>query len=359
MTTFLSNRRLLVVAACSATLAALAAGCGGSSSSSSLPDGVAAIVDGQQIPVSAVTQLVAQARASAQAQKTAFPKEGSDQYKQVIQQGVGFLVQKAELQQQAKKEHVTVTDKQVSDRLDQLVKQNFGGSQKRYRAELKKRSVTDAQVRDDIRLQLLQAALVAKITKAVKVDDGEVRTYYIEHAPSYSKPQSRQVEHILVKTKSLADKIYAQLKGGADFATLAKKYTIDTSTKPQGGKLTVCRGEGAQVAGCQTVPEFEKVAFSLKTGEVGKPVKSQYGWHVIEALAIAKPRQVIPYDEVKAGIRQQLTQQHKNESVTAWTNKIQSYYSTRVKYGKDYEPPAPATTETTTSIVPTSPVPSG
>ena len=102
----------------------------------------------------------------------------------------------------------------------------------------------------------LSDAVYKKVTADAKVTDAEAKAYYDSHSSQYTTPQTRVVRHILVKDKKLADKLYAQLKGGADFATLAKKYSEDPGSKAQGGQLTISKG--------QTVPEFDKVAFELE-----------------------------------------------------------------------------------------------
>ena len=86
------------------------------------------------------------------------------------------------------------------------------------------------------------------------------------------------MRHILVKTKALADEIDAQLKNGGDFAELAKKYSKDTGSAAAGRQAR--RSEGPDRR-----REFDKVAFALKTNELSKPVKTQYGWHIIQALS--------------------------------------------------------------------------
>ncbi|HWE64051.1 MAG TPA: peptidylprolyl isomerase, partial [Chloroflexota bacterium] len=89
------------------------------------------------------------------------------------------------------------------------------------------------------------------------------------------------VRHILLATKdkALADKLAKELQAdhGSNFAALAKKYSTDTQSAAQGGSLGV-------VTHGQMVAPFDKAVFSLKYGQISNPVKSQYGWHIIEVL---------------------------------------------------------------------------
>jgi hypothetical protein len=94
-------------------------------------------------------------------------------------------------------------------------------------------------------------------------------------------PRSQQealVRHILVDSDQLANVVYALLNSGQDFGTLAKKYSKDTASAANGGNMDWF-GKGAMV------PEFEQAAFSQPIGEIGKPVKSQYGYHIIQVIA--------------------------------------------------------------------------
>jgi parvulin-like peptidyl-prolyl isomerase len=84
--------------------------------------------------------------------------------------------------------------------------------------------------------------------------------------------------HILVDSQGEAYTLYYMLTGGADFATLAQKFSKDTSSAVNGGELGWF-GKGAMVA------EFEQAAFSQPIGEIGKPVQSQYGYHIIQVIA--------------------------------------------------------------------------
>jgi foldase protein PrsA len=317
--------------------ALLAASCGGGGGGSSISKEDAAVVGGEHITHADLDQRLHQAECSYRLQKRAFPKAGSPEYQAIQSQILQSLVQRLELQQKAPGLGATVSAKQVEDQLKQLKKQYFGGSEKRYRAELKRQCVTDAEVRTDLRANLLSNAIYRKVTGGVKVTDAEVRAYYDGHPTVYTQPQSRVVRHILVKNKGTADKLYARLKGGADFAALAKKYSQDPGSKSQGGRLTITKG--------QTVPEFDKVAFALKTGELSKPVKTQYGWHIIQAVKPAAPPKVTPFARVKQAIRQQLLQQKRSDALKRWLDGVKAEYASKTEYATGLAP--------TTSTAPT------
>ena len=327
-------RPLLLLAA---LLSLLAAGCGGGGGS--IPkDGVAKVGD-KVITRASLQTLLMQAQRSYKQQGRDFPKAGSPEYLQLQAQALQFLVQREQYQQKADETGVTISDKKVADRLKQIKKQYFGGSEKRYLAELKKQGLTDTQVKRDIKAQLISEALFKRLTDKVKVTDQEARDYYAKNPEQYSTPESRDVAHILVKKKPLADSIYKQVTGRGDFAALAKKYSEDPGSKAQGGKLTVSKG--------QTVPEFDKVAFTLKTGTISKPVKTQYGFHVIKALSNIRPRKATPYKQVADAIRQQLTSTRRTEVITKWQNELKKEYEGKITYAKGYEPPETGTTGTT------------
>jgi len=298
-----------------------------------VPGDAVAVVGGESISKSEFGGLLDQARKTFKAQKRPFPKAGSAQYKALQDQALSFLVQRAEFDQKAKDLGVTVADKQVDDRLGQIKKQYFGGSEKRYQAQLRQQGLTERQVREDIRAQLVSEGIFNKVTKDATVSDKDVSAYYAAHRSQYGQPASRQVRHILVKSKGQADSLYAQLVASHErnFAALAKKYSKDPGSAAQGGKLTVSRG--------QTVPPFDKVAFSLKTGELSKPVHTQYGWHIIQALTAVKAAKQTPLKDVQASIKQQLLQQKRNDAMTKWVNQTKKdFCSGKLNYAAGYKP---------------------
>ncbi len=171
-----------------------------------------------------------------------------------------------------------------------------------------------------------------KAYEALGLNDSSFRYYFFESALYRDRVQAKitasithqqeQVwaRHILVTDEATAKDIQAQLAAGADFATLAAKYSIDTSTKDKGGDLGWF-GRGKMVA------EFEKVAFSLKVGEISQPVKSTYGYHIIQVLGHeARPLTDQEYqDAVTANFTAWLEAQRASSNVVinnGWNNLV-------------------------------------
>jgi foldase protein PrsA len=250
-----------------------------------------------------------------------------------------FLVQRAQFELKAKELKLDITTKQIDDKLKQIKKQYFGGSEQKYQEGLKKQALTDKGVRVDIRAQLVSEALFKKVTSAVKVTDADIANYYTTNKSVYATKDKRDVRHILVKTKAQADKLYAQLKAGGDFAALAKKYSLDPGSKAQGGKLTISRGD--------TVKEFDTVAFTLKVNEISKPVKTQFGYHIIQALTPITKGTVTPLSKVKQAIRQQLLQQRQSVAMQKWVEGVKAEFAPKTTYAVGYAPPATISTGST------------
>jgi foldase protein PrsA len=346
-------------------VAAFAAACGGSDSGSAraVPDDAVAVVGDGTITKAEYDKVLNQAKRSYQAQKRAFPNAGTQQFTALQAQIVQFLVERSEYDQSAKDLGIKISDKDVEARLNQVKRQYFVNPtgqkpatkaqiEKRYEAQLKTQGLTDKDVRDGIRSQLVRERIYNKVTKDVKVSDDDAKKYYDDHKTQYKQPaipESRDVRHILVKSHAKALAIYNQLKGGADFAKLALKFSIDPS-KSSGGKLTVCKKQS--VSCLKTVPPFEKTAFALKPNEISQPVHTQFGWHVIQALGPIKPAtesKTIPFDQVKSAIKQQLVQQKKQDEMTKWWNNTKKDFAKKTAYQTGYKPPSTSTTQTTTT----------
>ena len=179
---------------------------------------------------------VACARYKAQGQPC--PKAGTPTYTSLQDSAVTFLVQQEELGQKAKKLGVTVTQKDIDKQVDQIKKQYFQGSKQKLDAALKKDGITLSELEQyELRPNLLGQDVHNKVTANIKVSDAAAQKYYTQNKKSFTTPKTREVRHILVNSKTLADTIETKLKNGASFAALAKKYSKDTGSAAQGGKL--------------------------------------------------------------------------------------------------------------------------
>ena len=146
-----------------------------------------------------------------------------------------------------------------------------------------------------------------QLRQNVPVTDDELKAIYVQNIQQYEVPDRVHAEHILLTTvgktdaevaeiKKQAEDILAQArKKGANFEQLAKKYSEDPGSKDKGGDL------GWLVHG-QTVPEFDKAAFSTPKGEISDLVKTQYGFHIIKVLD-KENAHTKPFDEVKESLR--------------------------------------------------------
>jgi parvulin-like peptidyl-prolyl isomerase len=325
-------------------LALIAAGCGGGSSESVPADSVAR-VGSALITKAQFNFLLDGAKRTYAARKTPFPKAGTTQYKSLQDQAMQYLVQQSELEQKAKDLNITITDSDVNARLKQIKQQYFGGSEKKYQAQLKSQGLTQAQILQDLRAQLLSEKLYNKVTANTKVTGKDIQAYYVQHKSDYSQAASRDVRHILVNNKKLADQLESQLKNGASFAVLAKKYSKDPGSAANGGKLTVSKG--------QTVPQFDKVAFTLKTNAISPPVHTQYGWHIIQALSAIKAAKQTPLKDVSDSIKTQLLQTKKTAAMNSWVNGVKAEFAKKIRYQAGYAPSVTATTSTDTNAAPT------
>src|ERR687898_1527176 len=316
-----------------ALVAITLAGCGGGDDD--VPADAVAVVDGEEIARQDYDAVISQAKTSYKNQKREFPAAGSQEFQTLRNQVVQFLIQREQFEQEAADLGVEVTDKQVDARLAQIRKQYFAGDKKKYEKQLKEQGLTDRQVRNDLRAQIISEKLFNQVTRDVKVTDAQIEEYYAKNKAQYSQPESREVRHILVKTKAKADDLYDQLKNGADFAALAKKHSEDTGSKANGGKLTISKG--------QTVAPFDQTAFLLKKNAISKPVKTEFGYHIIQPIGDVKEAKVTPLKEVEDSIRQQLVQTKKNEAMTKWVDELKKEYEDKISYAVGFNPPPAAT----------------
>lgn len=162
-----------------------------------------------------------------------------------------------------------------------------------------KAHASEYQVPELVRLAYAELSL-ADVAATVQVSEEQLRARYEQDKASYLRPETRRASHILIavegsddaKAKAKATDLYNQIKGGADFAALAKANSVDTVSAAKGGDLDWA---GREVY----VKEFADKLFSMKEGELSEPVKTQFGYHVIrlDGIRAAEGRS---FDDVRS-----------------------------------------------------------
>jgi peptidyl-prolyl cis-trans isomerase D len=145
-----------------------------------------------------------------------------------------------------------------------------------------------------------------QLRQTAQVSDDELKAQYQQNIQQYEVANRVHVEHVLLMTvgktdaeveeiRQKAEDVLKQAKKGAKFEDLAKKYSEDPGTKDKGGDL-------GWITQGQTVPEFEKTAFTLDKGKISDLVKTQYGFHIIKVLD-KETAHTKPFEEVKDSIK--------------------------------------------------------
>lgn len=145
--------------------------------------------------------------------------------------------------------------------------------------------------------KLIMEALLTRVGKAAVTEEA-VRKAYDEAAKAQPPKPEVKARHILVPTEDEAKKVIERLKKGEDFATLAKEVSKDPGSP--GGELGWFSAE-------RMVPEFSKAAFALEKDKLSEPVKSQFGWHVIQ-LQDKRTQPFPAFDQVKPQVEKYVEQ---------------------------------------------------
>ena len=148
---------------------------------------------------------------------------------------------------------------------------------------------------------MIYAQIMQEKANAKPITDADIKAKYDQMKADAAKQQQYDVSHILVKDQKTANDIEAQLKKGANFADLAKKYSTDPGSKANGGELGWSDGSNY-------VPEFTAAIKTLKKGQyTTTPVKTQFGYHIIKLNDTKSGGANFPaYDKIKDQIKQQI-----------------------------------------------------
>lgn len=187
-----------------------------------------------------------------------------------------------------------------------------------YQEALKKGLNKDGEFQSKIeefkKMTLISILLKEEIEKKVKMEPEEVKKFYDENKNEFMSGLEVRARHILVATKTEAENILKRIQKNESFSELAKQFSNDKGTAQNGGDLGFF-GKG------RMLPEFEEVAFSLKPGETSDPVKTQFGYHIIQ-VTDRKEGRLHDFEEVKSSIEKQLTTEKQRAFFESYIEKL-------------------------------------
>lgn len=251
------------------------------------------------------------------------------------------------IDQYAKDHNVQVSQAEIDKNENQYKAQYPNGG---WDDLLKSRNLTEKDVQDLIRRQLV---LQQAVGKNIHISDKQIADYFAKNHAQFDTPAQAHARHILVPDLKTAQKVEADLKAGKDFAAEAKQYSVDPGSKDKGGDLGWFR-KG------QMVPAFENYAFNGPIGKISPPVKSPFGYHIIQVLD-RKPATKATLASAHDQIKTQLQQQQENPLIPNFLQTLQTPGSIQVndpKFAAVFPspaaaPPAGAAPATAPSAAPT------
>ncbi|MFQ5692964.1 MAG: peptidylprolyl isomerase, partial [Nitrospinota bacterium] len=225
----------------------------------------------------------------------------------------------------AKEMNLSVTDNEVDAALDEVKKRN-GLTDADLRVLLRREGLTMNEYRDRVGEEILIRKVVnIEVRSRVSVTTEEVRAYYDANLSEFMPPERLRARHILflapvnasdeVETarRKAAEAVLAKIRAGADFGEMAKRYSQDPSAARGGDLGVIRRGE--------VLPNFERVLFAMKPGEVSEVVRTRAGFHIIQLIE-RLPRKPKPFRRAESEIRNKLFRKKGSVRFRRWMEEL-------------------------------------
>jgi parvulin-like peptidyl-prolyl isomerase len=257
-----------------------------------------------------------------------FRKQCQSEYEGLRDQVLNFLISAQWISGEATDQDLTVTDKQVRARFDTLKKQSF-----RKEQDFQNFLISSGMTTDDllfrVRNNLLSDKLREKVTKGKdKVSDAEIRSYYNKNKQRFAQPERRDLRVILTKTKARADQAKAAVQSGQSFKSVTKRFSIDQTTKNQGGVLlAVARGQQDRA--------LDASVFKAKKGQLVGPVKTAFGYYIFKVQKITPATQQTLL-QTKETIKQILSTQNQQKALDTFIKDFREKWKTRTNCRKGF-----------------------
>jgi foldase protein PrsA len=305
-----------------------------------VPDGAIAAVE--DVDDGTVTQemfdsALAQAAASAGQQEP--PKEDDPLYDQFREAAMQDALLGVWLAGEAEERGVDVSERELGERLEQIIEQNFGG-QKAFDQFKKQSGLSEEDVTERVRLTIVQERVLEEETPQpdeggnlpVEVSDSRVEAFYEQNAAQFERPETRDVRVVLNKDEDKAAAALAELEAddsGSSWKQVAKQYSTDDASKNNGGLLRgIVEGQGGDAA-------FDQQVFGAAEDELDGPFETDSGFYVIQVTGITES-ETTPLSEASDQIRQQLASQTAAEIQDRFASGFVAKWTERTTCAEDF-----------------------
>jgi foldase protein PrsA len=250
------------------------------------------------------------------------------QYKALQNEVLGFLISSQWVLGEASSLGIKLSDAEVKKEFAKIRSEEFPKA-----AEFEKFLATSGQSVSDLLLRVKLNLLSQKIEKQIikdksKVTKAQVAKYYSENNSRYGTPEKRNVQIILTKTEAAAASAKKEVESGKSFASVAKRVSIDPTSKANGGLLKeVVKGEEEQALDTAIFPASKNV--------LGGPVKTPFGYYVYEVLSTTPGTQQ-PLSKVEATIKEQLISQGQQTALTKFTKEFKKRWTAKTECRSGY-----------------------
>lgn len=233
--------------------------------------------------------------------------------KQYGDEALDALVTDKIIEMEAKKEKVTISNKEKEEELKNL-KESYGGEEG-FKAALEQSGVTEAGIAEDIEKYLKTEKL---LEPRIDLKEDEIKAYFDENKDQFAQQEQVKASHILVEDEATAKEVKSKLDKGEEFADLAKEYSTDASNAESGGELGYF-GKGEMEAA------FEEAAFELKANEISGPVKTDYGYHIIKVEDKKEAKEAV-YEDSKEAAKKALFDERMQTEYYNWLEEKKEEY---------------------------------
>jgi foldase protein PrsA len=253
------------------------------------------------------------------------------EYEALRTQALQLLISTRWIVGEAEEMGVKVSDAEFKKSFDTQKKQAFPKAAD-YAKFLKTSGQTQADIDQQVRDKLLRDKIIAKVTKGKdKVSDAQIKKFYDQNKARFAQPERRDLRIVLTKTKAKANQAKRALDGGESFSKVAKRLSIDQASKSQGGKLP-------GVAKGQQEKALDNAIFKAAKGKLVGPVKTQFGYYVLEVSKIT-PASQQTLEQAKATIKQTLGAQNQQKALETFAKAYQKRWRAKTECREGFKTP--------------------